>query len=254
MKNSNITFRTLAFGTALLATALSLSTPVSAGPQVGPRTQVHNQEKAEKLLSVNFESRQVEKIEAGDFHFVPGQPAPIHSHEAPAIGYVVKGRVIYQIEGQEPQLLKAGDAFYEPAGPRILRFDNASATDEAVFIDFNLQQVGEPFIVFEETLTEDIDRRELPTTILNGKSVSRVDVFALELKPKSRKKIKPQGEILAYVAEGSVEIKTPKGEVRRVVAGKSFSINEGKTHFNRKTTITNDSASVKAKVITFTVR
>ena len=53
-------------------------------------------------------------------------------------------------------LLSEGDAFFEPFGPRILRFDNASATEEAVFIDFNLQQAGEPFIVFEKPLTEKI--------------------------------------------------------------------------------------------------
>jgi len=250
MKKATLTFHTFAFGTALISAALSLSIPVSAGPQVGPRSHVNSQEKAQKLLSVNFESRQVVKIEAGDFHFVPGQPAPIHTHEAPAIGYVAKGGIIYQVEGQEPQLLNAGDAFYEPAGPRILRFDNVSSTEEAVFIDFNLQQAGEAFIVFEKPLTEDIDRRDLPTTVLNGKSVSRVDVFALEIKPNSRKRIKQHGAVLAYVAEGSVEVKSAKGDIKRVVAGNSFSIVGNKT----KTIIVNDSASVPAKVITFNLR
>ena len=127
-----------------------------------------------KLLSVHFEAREVVKIEAGDFHFAPGQLAPIHTHAAPAVGYVSKGSIFYQVEGEKPQLLTEGDAFYEPVGPRILRFDNASKTEEAVFIDFNLQQAGEPFIVFEKELTEHIDRRTLPTLTLEGKKLIRL--------------------------------------------------------------------------------
>ena len=125
----------------------------------GAAANASSQGSTSKLLTANFEPRKVVKIEAGDFHFVPGQVAPIHTHTAPAVGYVAKGAILYQVEGEKPQLLREGDAFYEPAGPRILRFDNASATEEAIFIDFNLQQEGEPFIVFEKELTEKIDRR-----------------------------------------------------------------------------------------------
>jgi len=99
------------------------------------------------LLTATFEARQVAQVEVGDFHFLPGQIAPIHTHTAPAVGYVAKGMIIYQVEGGKPQILREGDAFYEPAGPRILRFDNASATEEAIFLDFNLEQAGEPFII-----------------------------------------------------------------------------------------------------------
>ncbi len=108
-------------------------------------------ENTSKLLTVNFDAREVVKIEAGDFHFVPGQPAPIHTHAAPAVGYVSKGAILYQVEGEKPQLLKEGDAFYEPVGPRILRFDNASKTEEAIFIDFNLQQAGSPLLFLKKS-------------------------------------------------------------------------------------------------------
>ena len=90
-----------------------------------------SEEASVKLLTAHFEPRQVVQIEVGDFHFLPGQIAPIHTHAAPAVGYVAKGEIIYQVEGEKQQILRAGDAFYEPAGPRILRFDNASATEEA---------------------------------------------------------------------------------------------------------------------------
>ncbi|HFB55550.1 MAG TPA: cupin domain-containing protein, partial [Hellea balneolensis] len=114
------------------------------------------------LLSVDFEARNVVKVESGDFHFIPGQRAPVHTHPAPAIGYVTKDTIIQKVEGRDPIMLKEGEVFYEPAGPRITMFDNVSPTKEAIFIDVNLQQEGEPFIVFDKPPTENIDRRALP--------------------------------------------------------------------------------------------
>ena len=79
-----------------------------------------------KLLSAHFAPRNVVQVEVGDFHFKPGQVALLHTHDAPAVGYVAKGGIIYQVEGEKPQVLREGDAFYEPTGKRILRFDNVS--------------------------------------------------------------------------------------------------------------------------------
>ncbi len=202
-----------------------------------------------KLLTANFEAREVVTVEAGDFHFKPGQIAPVHTHAAPAIGYVVKGAIIYQVEGEKPQILNEGDAFYEPVGPRILRFDNASATDEAIFIDFNLQQEGEPFIVFEEPLTEDIDRRTLPTTDLSGKRIDQVNIYANELAGGDSLQLKTVRPMLGLVADGIVVIKVNGKAKQRIVAGKSFSIPKA----GSKTTIQNVSSEVPAKLITFSL-
>jgi Protein of unknown function (DUF3224) len=46
-----------------------------------------------------------------------------------AVGSIVDGSAIYQIEGQPASRLRAGDVFYEPEGARIARFD---ATEEGV--------------------------------------------------------------------------------------------------------------------------
>ncbi|MBL4720674.1 MAG: cupin domain-containing protein, partial [Alphaproteobacteria bacterium] len=140
------------------AFAIAISTTALVGPAAAG-----SPDNSVKLLSAHFDARTVTQIEVGGFHFKPGQVAPIHTHTAPAVGYVAKGMIIYQVEGEKPQILREGDAFFEPTGQRILRFDNASATEKAIFIDFNLEQAGEPFIVFEAKPTEAIDRRTLPT-------------------------------------------------------------------------------------------
>ena len=206
-----------------------------------------NFENTAKILTANFESRQVVKVEAGDFHFVPGQAAPIHTHTAPAVGYVAKGQIIYQVEGEKPQLLNEGDAFYEPAGPRILRFDNASATEEAIFIDFNLQQEGEPFIVFEKELTEKIDRRTLPTVDLKDQKIKQVTTFVTELEASGKKNLKTNKPLLGYVAEGTVIVKVQGKASRRYIAGTTFSLAKGQS----ETYIKNESSEVPAKVVQF---
>lgn len=200
-----------------------------------------------RLLSAQFEPRQVVQVEAGDFHFLPGQVAPIHTHTAPAIGYVTKGTIIYQVEGGAVQILREGDAFYEPAGPRILRFDNGSATEEAVFVDFNLEQPGEPFIVFEEPPTEAIDRRTLPTVALDGATVERADIFESDLAPSGTLDLATGQPTLGLVGQGVVEVRIEGEPARRVVAGETFALptSEGRA------TIINLSPEVAAKVITF---
>lgn len=200
-----------------------------------------------KLLTAKFEPRQVVQIEVGDFHFKPGQVAPIHTHAAPAVGYVAKGEIIYQVEGEKPQILREGDAFYEPVGPRILRFDNASATEEAIFLDFNLEQVDEPFIVFEKPPTEAIDRRSLPTVDLVDRSVDQVDIYTSELVRGGSVGLNPDKPTIGLVAEGVIELQINGKTKQRIVAGASFSLPEDTS----SATIVNASSEVAAKIITF---
>ncbi len=209
-----------------------------------------SQESTTKLLTANFESRPVAQVEVGDFHFKPGQIAPIHTHTAPAVGYVAKGEIIYQIEGKEPQILREGDAFYEPAGPRIMRFDNASATEEAIFLDFNLEQVGEPFIVFEQPPTEAIDRRSLPTIDLGGKHVDQVDIYTSELQDRETIQLDIHDPTLGVVAEGTIDIQVDGKATQRIQTGKSFSLPRP----HSQATIVNVSSEGLAKVITFRLR
>jgi quercetin dioxygenase-like cupin family protein len=46
----------------------------------------------------------------------PGMVAPKHKHPGEEIIYVLEGSLEYQIEGEPPVKLKAGDVFYIPAG------------------------------------------------------------------------------------------------------------------------------------------
>ena len=235
MNNTLKNIRTAALATSFIAASFLAGT-ANAGPSSN----------SIKLLTANFASRQVVKVEVGDFHFLPGQVAPIHTHSAPAVGYVTKGAIIYQIEGEKPQILRAGDVFYEPVGPRILRFDNLSATEEAIFIDFNLEQAGEPFIVFEKPPTEAIDRRTLPTTDIKKTNVDQVNFYENNVQPSGTQEIVVSEPIFGIVAEGVIELRV-NGKTKRIVAGASFALPKAGT----EATIVNVSSEITAKVITF---
>jgi quercetin dioxygenase-like cupin family protein len=202
-----------------------------------------------KILTAKFDARQVVQIESGDFHFKPWQVGPIHTHPAVCVGYVTKGGIIFQVEGEKPQIIRSGDVFYEPTGPRIMRFDNTSATTETIFIDFCLEQVGEPFLVFEKEPTEFIDRRALPTLKLDSAmTIDQVEIFEHLLQPGGRKKLSNRKFLVTgYVAEGEIELRAEGKETLRIRAGENFYLPVRSS----KIFLVNKSSKTPAKVITF---
>jgi quercetin dioxygenase-like cupin family protein len=234
--------------TAILTGALAMAA-VFTSVAWADREHVQGQRDADRRLSVAFATREVLKIEAATFYFQRGQLAPIHFHEAPAIGYIAKGAILYQVEGETPQLLKEGDAFYEPVGRRIVHFDNASTTQDAVFVDFNLQRQGDPFIVFEDPPSEPIDRRALPTTILDGSSVYGVDGYAYTLEAQGSEKLANAAPLLGYVIDGVVELKSRGEASQHLHAGETFYRPAG----DAQVVLGNASAKSPAKVMVFSL-
>lgn len=52
--------------------------------------------------------------------FPPGDPgAPPHRHPGPVFGYVTQGEILFELEGQAPHVIKAGEALFEPGGDVI---------------------------------------------------------------------------------------------------------------------------------------
>lgn len=52
--------------------------------------------------------------------FPPGDPGtPPHRHPGPAFGYVIEGEMLFELEGESPRVVKAGEAFWEPGGDVI---------------------------------------------------------------------------------------------------------------------------------------
>jgi quercetin dioxygenase-like cupin family protein len=80
----------------------------------------------------------VRLVRGARIRFAPGQPTGLHRHPMSTVGVVTKGSFRFQQEGEVLRLLETGATFFEPAGHTILKFDNASSTEEAEIVCFYL--------------------------------------------------------------------------------------------------------------------
>lgn len=82
--------------------------------------------------------------------YPPGDPgAPPHRHPGgPAFGYVLEGEMLFELQGQPPRVIRAGEAFWEPGGD-IIHFQdgNNSADTKLRFLVTMLCEPGKPMLV-----------------------------------------------------------------------------------------------------------
>lgn len=75
----------------------------------------------------------------------PGKTTVHHTHRFPVTTYVLSGAMTFEIEGQEPIAVKAGDAFVEPANTPVTG-TNTSPTDKAQVVIFYVSEPSTPFL------------------------------------------------------------------------------------------------------------
>lgn len=88
----------------------------------------------------------------------PGDPgAQPHRHPGPLFGYVTEGEILFELEGQPPRVLKAGDAVFEPGGD-VIHYQGANnlsdAQSELVVTMFALPGTPVLTVVSAEELAE----------------------------------------------------------------------------------------------------
>ena len=82
--------------------------------------------------------------------YPPGDPGtPPHRHSGPAFGYVLEGEMVFELEGEPPRVVRAGEAFWEPGGDVIHYQDGNSRDDIPVrFTVTMLCEPGKPMLEF----------------------------------------------------------------------------------------------------------
>ena len=100
----------------------------------------------EDLLEATLDHETVATVDIKKVTIPRGMGAGKHFHPCPVVGYIVSGKVLFQVQGEEMKILNPGDAFYEPKNKIILHFDNASKEEPLVFIAFYLKEAGEELI------------------------------------------------------------------------------------------------------------
>jgi quercetin dioxygenase-like cupin family protein len=93
-----------------------------------------------------------------------GSPgAPPHKHPGgPAFGYVLEGEMLFELEGEAPRVVKAGETFWEPGGD-VIHYSDGNARDDVNvrFLVTMLCMPGQPMLtlVDDEELLARRDRR-----------------------------------------------------------------------------------------------
>jgi quercetin dioxygenase-like cupin family protein len=56
--------------------------------------------------------------------------SPPHRHPGgPAFGYVIEGEMLFELEGEAPRVVRAGEAFWEPGGD-VIHYSDGNARDD----------------------------------------------------------------------------------------------------------------------------
>ena len=76
--------------------------------------------------------------------YPPGAKSASHQHPGPTFGYVVKGSILWAINGEPAKTLTAGQTFFEPLGSIHSTSANASTTEPAVISVVIVGKTGEP--------------------------------------------------------------------------------------------------------------
>ena len=98
------------------------------------------------LLAADLKNKTVTKVDVREIVFAPGQETGLHKHACPVFGYIAEGEAVLEVEGERPQRLPVGSAFYEPADKVIVRFDNASHCERMRFICYYLLEGDQELI------------------------------------------------------------------------------------------------------------
>jgi len=76
----------------------------------------------------------------------PGAAAPRHSHPGYEFNYVLKGALTFEIDGEAPKTISAGQATFTPRG-HIHKVSNASSTEPAQIVVVLIHEEGQPLAV-----------------------------------------------------------------------------------------------------------
>ena len=89
--------------------------------------------------------------------FPPGSAgAPPHRHPSgPAFGYVLEGEMLFELEGEPPRVVRAGEAFWEPGGD-VIHYSDANNRD-----DVKLRYTVTMFCLPDKPMLVLIDEEEL---------------------------------------------------------------------------------------------
>jgi quercetin dioxygenase-like cupin family protein len=77
--------------------------------------------------------------------FRPGDKTVVHTHRSPVTVYILEGAFTLELDGREPTVVKAGQAFVEPPNIKMTGY-NRSTTDTLRLVIFYVSEPDTPFL------------------------------------------------------------------------------------------------------------
>ena len=77
--------------------------------------------------------------------FKPGDKTVVHTHRSPVTVYILEGAFTLELDGREPILVKAGQAFVEPPNVKMTGY-NRSTTEPLRLVIFYVSEQDTPFL------------------------------------------------------------------------------------------------------------
>ena len=77
--------------------------------------------------------------------FKPGDKTVAHTHRSPVTVYILEGAFTLELEGREPVVVKAGQAFVEPPNVKMTGY-NRSTTEPLRLVIFYVSEPDTPFL------------------------------------------------------------------------------------------------------------
>lgn len=129
--------RTMAIAVLIIGTGLALHM-TQAQPTGIKRTDVLQHD-------LGTSGREVIQVRVD---FAPGAAFGRHSHPGEEIAYVLEGTLEYQLEGQAPVTLKAGEALFIPAG--TIHAAKNTGSENAAELATYIVEKGKPLLALAE--------------------------------------------------------------------------------------------------------
>lgn len=129
---------------AAIITIISIALPASAAAQFAGASR-----KDLQRHDLSAPNREVIQAEVG---LKPGVKAPRHSHPGEEVIYVLKGAIEYQLDGQPPVIVKAGQVLFIPAG--VIHSARNVGRKDAVELATYIVEKGKQVVVLAAPLPE----------------------------------------------------------------------------------------------------
>ncbi|MDL4814043.1 cupin domain-containing protein [Actinomadura opuntiae] len=88
----------------------------------------------------------------------PGDPGtPPHRHSGPVFGYLLEGELLFELEGEPPRVIRAGEAFWEPGGD-VIHYQAANNLPDA-WTRLLVVMIGAPGLPMLALVDDELDAR-----------------------------------------------------------------------------------------------